>query len=202
MSGIYSTKISELSTLGDVNITDVANDEVLKYNSTSGLWENGESGGGGLDMTLNNLTVAETTTVNDLYFTNKRVLKTAFYKDVANNTNFQVVKNFYISPITSDYTFLAVNIFFIIGNETVNAAYGRGEAYRYHYFNSTNETMGSNYVTVNNMGSISNIKFQMRRANWINTNTFQLVINSNNNNEVSVSGTIELICSTSDITEV
>ena len=45
MSGIYSTnKIKNLNQLNDVNITDLSNDEVIKYNSTSGLWENGTAG--------------------------------------------------------------------------------------------------------------------------------------------------------------
>jgi hypothetical protein len=48
MSGIYSTnKIKNLNQLNDVNITDISNDEVLKYNATTGLWENGTAGGGG-----------------------------------------------------------------------------------------------------------------------------------------------------------
>tara|TARA_B110000285_G_scaffold215022_1_gene260965 strand:+ start:390 stop:1001 length:612 start_codon:yes stop_codon:yes gene_type:complete len=197
-----SGKQLSINQLSGVDINSVANDEVLKYNSTLGAWHNGESGGGGLDMTLNNLTVAQTTTVNELYFTNKRVLKTGFYIDAVANTNNQVIKTFNIAPITNDYTFLAVDIFFVIGNQTVNAAYGRGNAYKYHYFNTTNQVMGSNYSTVNNQGSITNIKFQMKKANWITANTFQLIINSNNGNDVSVSGTVELICSTSDITEV
>lgn len=35
--------------LNDVNIQDPTNNQVLKYNSTTGLWENGTGGGGGLD---------------------------------------------------------------------------------------------------------------------------------------------------------
>ncbi len=46
MSGIYSTnKIKNLNQLNDVSITDVSNDEVIKYNASSGLWENGTAGG-------------------------------------------------------------------------------------------------------------------------------------------------------------
>ena len=45
MSGIYSTnKIKNLNQLNDVNITDVSNDEVIKYNASTGLWENGVAG--------------------------------------------------------------------------------------------------------------------------------------------------------------
>ena len=45
MSGIYSTnKIKNLNQLNDVNLTDLSNDEVIKYNSTTGLWENGSAG--------------------------------------------------------------------------------------------------------------------------------------------------------------
>ena len=193
-----SGKTISINQLTGVDITDVANDEVLKYNTTLGAWENGESGGG-LDLSLNNLTIADTTIVNELYFTNKRALKVGFYIDALATTSNQVVKTFNIAPITSDYTFLAVNVFFIIGNETPSAAYGRGEAYRYHYFNLTDQQMFSNYTPINTQGSTNNITFRMLRAS---TNTFQFIVNSNNGNEVSVSGTIELICSTSDITEI
>mgnify|MGYP003678756465 CR=1 FL=1 len=43
MSGIYSTKTPELSTLGDVdiNLSTIANNDVLQYNSTSRQWDNG-----------------------------------------------------------------------------------------------------------------------------------------------------------------
>jgi len=45
MSGIYSTnKIKNLNQLNDVNITDISNDEVIKYNASTGLWENGSAG--------------------------------------------------------------------------------------------------------------------------------------------------------------
>lgn len=41
MSGIYSTnKIKNLNQLNDVNITDISNNDIISYNSTSGLWEN------------------------------------------------------------------------------------------------------------------------------------------------------------------
>lgn len=44
----YTTKPEpSLEQLTNVSITDVSNDEVLKYNSTTGLWENGTAGGGG-----------------------------------------------------------------------------------------------------------------------------------------------------------
>jgi len=35
--------------LGDVNISNPTNDQVLKYNSTTGLWENSTGGGGGVE---------------------------------------------------------------------------------------------------------------------------------------------------------
>ena len=38
---------SNLSQLNDVNLGTLSNDDVLKYNSTTGLWENGVGGGGG-----------------------------------------------------------------------------------------------------------------------------------------------------------
>ena len=43
MSGIYSTKTPELSTLGDVdiNLNTIANNDVLQYNTTNNVWENG-----------------------------------------------------------------------------------------------------------------------------------------------------------------
>lgn len=38
--------------LGDVNISNPTNDQVLKYNSTTGLWENSTGGGGGTVETI------------------------------------------------------------------------------------------------------------------------------------------------------
>lgn len=37
--------------LGDVSLSNPTNDQVLKYNSTTGLWENGTGGGGGTPAT-------------------------------------------------------------------------------------------------------------------------------------------------------
>ena len=56
MSGIYSTKTPELSTLGDVdiNLSTIANNDVLQYNSTIGQWDNGP-----LDLTGADITVDE-----------------------------------------------------------------------------------------------------------------------------------------------
>ena len=40
----YSTgKSLSIDQLTNVNITDVANNDVLQYNSTTGVWENGDT---------------------------------------------------------------------------------------------------------------------------------------------------------------
>lgn len=42
----YSSKISKLEELEDININTPSNGQVLKYNSTNQKWENGTGGGG------------------------------------------------------------------------------------------------------------------------------------------------------------
>ena len=71
MSGIYSTKTPELSTLGDVdiNLSTIANNDVLQYNSTIGQWDNGPLDLSGTDITVDEidcrvLRVSETADIN------------------------------------------------------------------------------------------------------------------------------------------
>ena len=57
MSGIYSTKTPELSTLGDVdiNLSTIANNDVLQYNSTNNVWENGPLDLSGTDINVDEI---------------------------------------------------------------------------------------------------------------------------------------------------
>lgn len=76
---------STLAGLTDVDITTPSNNQVLKYNSTSGKWENGAGGGGGASA-LDDLTDVEITTptdddslvynANDSEWQNKPITKT------------------------------------------------------------------------------------------------------------------------------
>ena len=95
----YDAGAQNVSELTDVELTNLANNEVLKYNSSSGKWENSPSGGGGSqtlaqlqDVNLTNLTT------NDLlkYDGNNFVNFSPTYLDgagIADNFLIKIVNN-------------------------------------------------------------------------------------------------------------
>lgn len=82
--------VDELSELHDVDITSPANGEILKYNSTLGVWENKPSGGGSIKLSSQTLTAASWTLVGSYYqytFTNANIVSTGYVDFTPNNAS-------------------------------------------------------------------------------------------------------------------
>lgn len=72
-----SSKTTSITELQGVSITTPSNDQVLKYNSATGQWENGTGGGGGSQTLAQTLTLGNTTGANNIVVTTGQYIKSS-----------------------------------------------------------------------------------------------------------------------------